>query len=73
MTIRCDMLTLFCQTRSLNRGGSGKVLTGLDSFMNQVRHPQIKDSGNGQKASVAKLFEQGRKSRYFFQVCLIND
>ncbi|XP_058084442.1 kinesin-like protein KIN-UB isoform X2 [Magnolia sinica] len=44
--------------RSLDRGGSGKVFTGLDSLMNQVRHPQLKDSGNEQKASIAKLFEQ---------------
>ncbi|RWR89310.1 kinesin-like protein KIN-UB isoform X2 [Cinnamomum micranthum f. kanehirae] len=46
------------KARTLNKGGSGKVLAGLDSFMNQVRQPQVKDSGNGQKASVAKLFEQ---------------
>jgi hypothetical protein len=25
----------------------------------QVRQPQINDSGNGEKASIAKLFEQG--------------
>ncbi|XP_043698232.1 kinesin-like protein KIN-UB isoform X2 [Telopea speciosissima] len=44
--------------RSLDRGGPGKILTGLDSLMAQVRHPQLKDSGHGQKASIAKLFEQ---------------
>ncbi|XP_077245720.1 kinesin-like protein KIN-UB [Tasmannia lanceolata] len=44
--------------RSLDRGGSGKMFNGFDSLMNQVRHPQTKDSGDGQKASVAKLFEQ---------------
>ncbi|KAK9147587.1 hypothetical protein Scep_006344 [Stephania cephalantha] len=44
--------------RSLDRGDSGKILTGLDSLMSQVRHLQLKDSGNGQKASIAKLFEQ---------------
>ncbi|KAJ4951227.1 hypothetical protein NE237_028059 [Protea cynaroides] len=44
--------------RSLERGGPGKIFTGLDSFMAQVRHPQLKDSGNGEKASIAKLFEQ---------------
>ncbi|OVA07716.1 Armadillo [Macleaya cordata] len=44
--------------RSLDRGGSGKGFSGLDSLVSQVRHSQIKDSGNGQKASIAKLFEQ---------------
>ncbi|XP_038970712.1 kinesin-like protein KIN-UB isoform X2 [Phoenix dactylifera] len=44
--------------RSLDRGGSGKILTGLDSLMSQARHSQIRDSGNGPKASIAKLFEQ---------------
>ncbi|MQL96793.1 hypothetical protein Taro_029473 [Colocasia esculenta] len=42
--------------RSLERGGPGKVLNGLESFMSQARHPQLRDSG--QKASIAKLFEQ---------------
>ena len=64
MTIRCN-ITLSWQARTLNKGGSGKVLAGLDSFMNQVRQPQVKDSGHGQKASVAKLFEQGRKLRWY--------
>ncbi|RWR87555.1 kinesin-like protein KIN-UB isoform X1 [Cinnamomum micranthum f. kanehirae] len=45
-------------SRSLDRGGSGKVSAGLDSLMNQVRHSQLQDSGNGQKAPIAKLFEQ---------------
>ncbi|PIA49923.1 hypothetical protein AQUCO_01300568v1 [Aquilegia coerulea] len=44
--------------RSLDRGGSGKILTGLDSLMSQVRNSQIKDSGNGQKAPIVNLFEQ---------------
>ncbi|KAG9445084.1 hypothetical protein H6P81_016424 [Aristolochia fimbriata] len=44
--------------RSLERGGSGKVLNNLDSLMNQVKHMQLRESGNGQKASIAKLFEQ---------------
>lgn len=44
---------------SLERDGFGKDSLGIDLFMNQVRHP-LKDS-NGQKASIAKLFEQGRK------------
>ncbi|KAH7669082.1 Plus-end-directed kinesin ATPase protein [Dioscorea alata] len=44
--------------RSLDRGGSGKVFTGLDSFVSQAKYSQLRDSGNGQKASIAKLFEQ---------------
>ncbi|MBA0718671.1 hypothetical protein Golax_006404, partial [Gossypium laxum] len=43
--------------RRLDRGGPGKVPGGLDSPVSQVRS-QLKDSGNGEKASVAKLFEQ---------------
>ncbi|KAK4545387.1 hypothetical protein RGQ29_032952 [Quercus rubra] len=44
-------------TRRLDRGGSGKVPSGLDSLISQVKHHQ-QDSGNGEKASIAKLFEQ---------------
>ncbi|KDP25576.1 hypothetical protein JCGZ_20732 [Jatropha curcas] len=44
--------------RRLDRGGSEKILGGLDSQMSQFKHPQLNDSGNGEKASVAKLFEQ---------------
>ncbi|XP_061964960.1 kinesin-like protein KIN-UA [Populus nigra] len=44
--------------RRIDKGGSEEVLGGLDSLMLQVRQPQINDSGNGQKASIAKLFEQ---------------
>ncbi|XP_042505799.1 kinesin-like protein KIN-UB [Macadamia integrifolia] len=44
--------------RSLERDGPGKIFTGLDSLMAQVRHPPLKDSGHEQKASIAKLFEQ---------------
>ncbi|TYG42516.1 hypothetical protein ES288_D12G263300v1 [Gossypium darwinii] len=43
--------------KRLDRGGPGKVPGGLDSPVSQVRS-QLKDSGNGEKASVAKLFEQ---------------
>lgn len=32
---------------------------GQDSLTTQVRHPQLKDSGTEDKASIAKLFEQG--------------
>ncbi|KAJ6845137.1 putative armadillo repeat-containing kinesin-like protein 2 [Iris pallida] len=44
--------------RSLDRGGPGKIFTGLDSPVSQARHAQLRDSGSGQKASIAKLFEQ---------------
>ncbi|KAL0904979.1 hypothetical protein M5K25_027148 [Dendrobium thyrsiflorum] len=44
--------------RSLDRGGSGKAFSGIDTFMSQARSSQIRDSANGQKASIAKLFEQ---------------
>lgn len=43
--------------RSLDQG-PGKIFSGLDSLMSQARHSQLRDSGNGQKASIAKLFEQ---------------
>ncbi|ESR53682.1 kinesin-like protein KIN-UA [Citrus sinensis] len=43
--------------RRLDRGESGKIPGGLDS-LTQVRQPQLKDAGNGEKASIAKLFEQ---------------
>ncbi|XP_050379083.1 kinesin-like protein KIN-UA isoform X2 [Argentina anserina] len=44
-------------SRQLDRSGPGKV-SGLDSLMTQVRHLQHKDSGNEDKASIAKIFEQ---------------
>ncbi|PRQ17943.1 putative plus-end-directed kinesin ATPase [Rosa chinensis] len=44
-------------SRQLDRGGLGKV-GGLDSLMTQVRHLQLKESGNEDKASIAKIFEQ---------------
>ncbi|KAB2067120.1 hypothetical protein ES319_A09G205200v1 [Gossypium barbadense] len=43
--------------RRLDRGGPGKVLGGLDSLISQVR-PQVNDSVNEEKASIANLFEQ---------------
>ncbi|XP_042477484.1 kinesin-like protein KIN-UA [Macadamia integrifolia] len=46
------------RSQNLERGGPGKILSGLDSLVAQVRHPQVRDTGNGQKASIAKLFEQ---------------
>lgn len=46
------------QKRHYDRGGPEDVFAGLDSFMSQARQAQPNDLGNGQKASVAKLFEQ---------------
>ncbi|PON92880.1 Kinesin-like protein [Trema orientale] len=44
--------------KQLDLNEPGKILGGLDSLMEQVRHSQLKDSGNEEKASIAKLFEQ---------------
>ncbi|KAM4104967.1 hypothetical protein ACJW30_06G198200 [Castanea mollissima] len=44
--------------RCLERSGPGNAYNGLDSSMSPFRHSQVKDSGNGQKASIATLFEQ---------------
>ncbi|XP_050228267.1 kinesin-like protein KIN-UA [Mercurialis annua] len=44
--------------RRLDRDESEENLSGLDSQMSQLRHPQFSDPGNGEKASIAKLFEQ---------------
>ncbi|KAG6512086.1 hypothetical protein ZIOFF_030180 [Zingiber officinale] len=43
---------------SLDRGVPGKLSTGFDSLVSQPRHSQLRDSANGPKASIAKLFEQ---------------
>ncbi|KAK8603687.1 hypothetical protein V6N13_096161 [Hibiscus sabdariffa] len=48
---------MYTTRRRLDRGEPGKVTGGLDSLIPQVK-PKLKDSGNGEKASVAKLFEQ---------------
>lgn len=45
--------------RYLEDGSSGSAYSATDSSMTQVRHSQFKDAGNGPKASVAALFEQG--------------
>ncbi|KAF5954427.1 hypothetical protein HYC85_007283 [Camellia sinensis] len=47
------------ETRRRLDVGAGKVPSDLDSLISQVRHPQLRDSGDGDKASIAKLFEQG--------------
>ncbi|XP_044486892.1 kinesin-like protein KIN-UA [Mangifera indica] len=44
--------------KRLDRSGSDKIPGSFDSLMNQVRQTQLQDSGNGEKASIAKLFEQ---------------
>lgn len=44
--------------RRLDRAGSGNLTSGLDSLMSQVRNPPPRDSENGDKSSIAKLFEQ---------------
>lgn len=43
----------------MDSGSSGSTFSAMDSSMTQVRHSQFKDTGNGQKSSVATLFEQG--------------
>ncbi|XP_038874803.1 kinesin-like protein KIN-UA isoform X2 [Benincasa hispida] len=45
-------------SRRLDRGEPGKVMGSLDALVQQVKHSQAQDAGNGEKASVAKLFEQ---------------
>ncbi|KAL9350081.1 hypothetical protein Peur_057336 [Populus x canadensis] len=44
--------------RRIDKGGSEKVPGSLDSLLSQVRQPQTNDLGNGEKSSIAKLFEQ---------------
>lgn len=43
--------------RQLDRGGLEKEIGGLNSLTSQVKHQQ-QASGNGEKPSIAKLFEQ---------------
>lgn len=45
--------------RCLDRGGSGNGFTGIDSSAPSVRHSYPRDTGNGHKAPVSTLFEQG--------------
>ncbi|KAK6935274.1 Kinesin motor domain [Dillenia turbinata] len=44
--------------QQLDREGPGKFTSGLDSLMSQVTHLRAGDNGTGDKASMAKLFEQ---------------
>ncbi|GMQ05134.1 hypothetical protein CsSME_00050279 [Camellia sinensis var. sinensis] len=44
--------------RRLDGAVAGKVPSGLGSLISQVVHPQLRDSGDGEKASIEKLFEQ---------------
>ncbi|GLJ54552.1 hypothetical protein SUGI_1171610 [Cryptomeria japonica] len=44
--------------RVLDRGSSGRISTGSDTPINTLKTHQVRDSANGQKATIAKLFEQ---------------
>ncbi|KAI3453539.1 hypothetical protein Pfo_010202 [Paulownia fortunei] len=44
--------------RNLDRGLSGNVPSTLDSLIPQVKHQQLRESGDGEKTSMVKLFEQ---------------
>lgn len=44
--------------RNLDRGGTEKGPSNIESLISQLRHPQLKDSTDGEVASIAKLFEQ---------------
>eukprot|EP01018_Ginkgo_biloba_P011808 Gb_29538 [translate_table: standard] len=44
--------------RALDRGGSGRSSAGSDTPMNALKTHQARDGANGQKATIAKLFEQ---------------
>ncbi|KAM7256499.1 hypothetical protein ACFE04_012240 [Oxalis oulophora] len=44
--------------RNLDSGEPGKVVGALDSLTSQIREPRQNDSGTGDKASIATLFEQ---------------
>lgn len=45
--------------RCLGRESSVNASSAMDSSMSQFSHSQLKETGNGQKESVASLFEQG--------------
>eukprot|EP00252_Welwitschia_mirabilis_P017390 TRINITY_DN3852_c0_g1_i1.p1 TRINITY_DN3852_c0_g1~~TRINITY_DN3852_c0_g1_i1.p1 ORF type:complete len:928 (-),score=212.14 TRINITY_DN3852_c0_g1_i1:531-3314(-) len=44
--------------RVLDRGGSGRSSGGSDASLNLLKTHHMKDTTNGQKATIAKLFEQ---------------
>ncbi|ESQ35587.1 hypothetical protein EUTSA_v10006731mg [Eutrema salsugineum] len=44
--------------QNLEKHGSEKTTGALDSYMSQLRLPQIQDPGNAEKPPVARLFEQ---------------
>ncbi|XP_019059467.1 PREDICTED: kinesin-like protein KIN-UA isoform X2 [Tarenaya hassleriana] len=44
--------------KNLERHGPERTPNALDSLMSQLRLPQLQDPGNGEKSSVARLFEQ---------------
>ncbi|KAI5655612.1 hypothetical protein M9H77_32799 [Catharanthus roseus] len=45
-------------SRRLDKGGNAKLSSDLGSLSPQVNHQVLKESGDGEKASMAKLFEQ---------------
>ena len=45
--------------RRLDQGTSEKIHCDVDPHMSQVRHQQMNGTGNEDKSSIAKLFEQG--------------
>lgn len=46
------------RSRKLDKGGNTQFCSDLGSFSPQVNHRLLKDTGDGEKASMAKLFEQ---------------
>ncbi|XP_075522869.1 kinesin-like protein KIN-UB isoform X2 [Primulina tabacum] len=44
--------------KNLDRGLNGRVPSYLDSLIPQVKREQLRDTGDGERASMAKLFEQ---------------
>ncbi|KZV19446.1 armadillo repeat-containing kinesin-like protein 2 [Dorcoceras hygrometricum] len=44
--------------KNLDRDLDGQVPSFLDSLSPQVKHEQLRDTGDGERASMAKLFEQ---------------
>ncbi|KAG4377858.1 hypothetical protein GLYMA_18G221600v4 [Glycine max] len=59
--LRSQLLQLNFEADQMRRcldGSSGSTYSAMDSSTTQVRHSQFKDVANGQKSSVATLFEQ---------------
>ncbi|XP_073302896.1 kinesin-like protein KIN-UB isoform X2 [Primulina huaijiensis] len=45
-------------SKNLDRGLNGRVPSSLDSLVPQIKNEQLRDTGDGERASMAKLFEQ---------------